>query len=62
MGLFEQLQERHVEDNPVRVGVIGAGKFGTMFLAQVQRIPGVHVVGVADLRVDVAKSNMVYAG
>ena len=62
MGLYEQLQERHDQENPVRVGVIGAGKFGTMFLAQVQRIPGVHVVGVADLRVDVAKSNMIYAG
>lgn len=62
MGLYEQLQERHEQDNPVRVGVIGAGKFGTMFLAQVLRIPGVHVVGVADLRVDVAKSNMIYAG
>ncbi|MFK8034759.1 MAG: NAD(P)H-dependent oxidoreductase [Hyphomicrobiales bacterium] len=62
MGLYEQLQERHEHGNPVRVGVIGAGKFGTMFLAQVQRIPGVHVVGVADLRIDVAKSNMIYAG
>lgn len=62
MGLYEQLQERQEQDNPVRVGVIGAGKFGTMFLAQVLRIPGVHVVGVADLRVDVAKSNMIYAG
>ncbi len=62
MGLYEQLQQRQEHENPVRVGVIGAGKFGTMFLAQVQRIPGVHVVGVADLRIDVAKSNMIYAG
>lgn len=62
MGLYEQLQQRQEQDNPVRVGVIGAGKFGTMFLAQVRRIPGIHVVGVADLRVDIARSNMVYAG
>lgn len=62
MGLYEQLQERQEQHKPLRVGVIGAGKFGTMFLAQVQRIPGVHVVGVADLRADVAKSNMQYAG
>ncbi|SNS87269.1 NAD(P)H-dependent oxidoreductase [Tropicimonas sediminicola] len=62
MGLYEQLLERQELGNPVRVGVVGAGKFGTMFLAQVQRIPGIHVVGVADLRVDVAKSNMIYAG
>ncbi|MEP3048459.1 MAG: Gfo/Idh/MocA family oxidoreductase [Roseibium sp.] len=62
MGLYEQLQERQEQENPVRVGVIGAGKFGTMFLAQARRIPGVHVVGVADLRVDSAKSNLIYAG
>lgn len=62
MGLYAQLQARQDQDNPVRVGVIGAGKFGTMFLAQAQRIPGIHVVGVADLRIDVAKSNMAYAG
>ena len=62
MSLYEQLQERGEQGNPVRVGVVGAGKFGTMFLAQVLRIPGVHVVGVADLRVDIAKSNMQYAG
>lgn len=62
MGLFEQLQEREEHGDPLRVGVIGAGKFGTMFLAQALRIPGVHVVGVADLRIDVAKSNMIYSG
>ena len=62
MGLYEQLQAREARGNPVRVGLVGVGKFGTMFLAQTERIPGVHVVGVADLRVDVAKSNMVLAG
>ncbi|MBZ8119449.1 flagellar biosynthesis protein FlgA [Roseovarius sp. LXJ103] len=62
MGLYEQLQQRETQGAPVRVGLIGAGKFGTMFLAQVLRIPGIHVVGVADLRVDVAKSNMTYTG
>lgn len=62
MGLYQQLQAREAQNRPVRVGVIGAGKFGTMFLAQALRIPGVHVVGVADLRVDAAKSNMIYAG
>ncbi len=59
MGLYDQLQERQEQNNPVRVGIVGAGKFGTMFLAQSLRIPGVHVVAVADLRVDAAKSNMI---
>ena len=41
--------------NPVRVGLIGAGKFGTMFLAQARRIPDLHVLGVADLSTDRAR-------
>ena len=43
---------------PVRVGLIGAGKFGTMFLAQARRIPGLHVLGVADLSIDRAREAM----
>jgi predicted homoserine dehydrogenase-like protein len=38
---------------PVRVGVIGAGKFGSMFLSQAPRTRGLHVIGIADL--DVAR-------
>ena len=34
------------------VGLIGAGKFGTMFLAQARLTRGMHLVGVADLDVD----------
>lgn len=34
---------------PVRVGVIGAGKFGSMFLSQAPRTRGLHIVGIADL-------------
>ena len=33
----------------MRVGLIGAGKFGTMFLAQARTTPGLHVAAVADL-------------
>jgi predicted homoserine dehydrogenase-like protein len=43
---------------PVRVGLIGAGKFGSMVLAQAQRIPGFHVVGVADLDVGKARASL----
>ena len=48
-------------DHPVRVGLIGAGKFGTMFLAQARRIPGLHVLGVADLSIDRARDSLVRA-
>ncbi len=48
------LAKNYADGRPVRVGVIGAGKFGSMMLAQAKYIPGYHVVGVADL--DVAKA------
>lgn len=62
MGLYKQLQARQSEGRPLRIGVIGAGKFGTMFLAQAVRLPGVHVVGVADLNPGQAMSNLDLAG
>lgn len=34
---------------PVRVALIGAGKFGSMFLSQAPRTKGLHVAGIADL-------------
>ncbi|MFI4928102.1 MAG: flagellar biosynthesis protein FlgA, partial [Burkholderiales bacterium] len=48
MSLHAQLQQRAAEGKPIRVGLIGAGKFGSMYLAQVPRTPGVHLVGIAD--------------
>lgn len=58
MSLYQQLQARQASQNPIRVGVIGAGKFGSMFLSQAAIIPGIHVVGIADLNVAQAKSNL----
>ena len=49
MNLRAKLSEREARGEPVRVGLIGAGKFGTMFLAQAQRTPGLRVVAIADL-------------
>ena len=61
MGLHRQLLQRQADGRPLRIGVIGAGKFGTMFLSQAVRIPGVHVVGIADLSPDAARSNLALA-
>jgi len=58
MSLHAQLLARQSSNNPIRVGVIGAGKFGSMFLSQAALIPGIHVVGIADLNVEQAKSNL----
>ncbi|MGJ9406367.1 NAD(P)H-dependent oxidoreductase [Nesterenkonia aurantiaca] len=49
MNLHEQLQQREADGNPIKVGLIGAGRYGTMYMAQARNIPGVHVVGIADL-------------
>src|SRR5579883_3361759 len=49
MNLWTKLNARAEAGKPVRIGLIGAGKFGSMFLAQAPRTPGLHVVAIADL-------------
>jgi predicted homoserine dehydrogenase-like protein len=55
VNLHSQLQQRERDGRPIRVGLIGAGRYGTMYLAQARNIPGVHVVGIADINVERAK-------
>jgi len=62
MNLHAKLLEREAAGKPVTVGVIGAGKFGTMFLSQARLTQGLHVVGVADLDVARARSQLATAG
>ncbi len=49
MYLYSSLKQREAGNNPVRVGLIGAGKFGSMFLSQVPTTPGLVVTVIADL-------------
>lgn len=49
MNLHRMLQQRAAEHRPVRVGVIGCGKFAAMYLAQAPTTPGLHILGIADL-------------
>jgi predicted homoserine dehydrogenase-like protein len=49
MNLHKLLLERDAAGKPLCVGLIGAGKFGAMFLAQARRTPGLHIMGIADL-------------
>src|SRR5262245_39499130 len=56
------LLARRASLRPVTVGLIGAGKFGTMFLAQVRLTSGMHLVAVADLDVARAHTHMRSAG
>jgi predicted homoserine dehydrogenase-like protein len=62
MNLFRKLEERAAGNRPLRVGLIGAGKFATMFLHQARRLPGIHLVAVVDLSPDIARSNMEFVG
>ena len=55
MNLFRKSQQRVAAGRPVRVGLVGAGKFGSMFLSQVPTTPGIEVAVIADLAPDRAK-------
>lgn len=56
MFLYQQLLSRADADDPVRVCLIGAGKFGSMFLAQVPTTPGLIVTRIIDLNPDGART------
>src|SRR3984885_11121621 len=49
MNLYRLLAKRHAAGKPVRVALIGAGKFGSMFLSQVPHTPGLEVPVIVDL-------------
>jgi predicted homoserine dehydrogenase-like protein len=55
MNLHRLLGKRLENGRPVRVGLIGAGKFGSMFLSQVPSTPGIEVFAIADLAPDRAR-------
>lgn len=56
MNLYRLLQKRLADGRPVRVGLIGAGKFGSMFLSQVPTTPGMEVAVIGDLSPDRARA------
>lgn len=56
MYLYAELLRRAEAEKPVRVGLIGAGKFGSMFLSQVPTTPGLVVSYITDLHPDNAKA------
>ncbi len=62
MNLHKMLCERANQGNPIRVGIIGAGKFASMFLTQVATTPGLQVVAVCDLDVARARQTLTDIG
>ncbi|GGP09249.1 NAD(P)H-dependent oxidoreductase [Oceanobacillus neutriphilus] len=49
MSIYQELQTRQKENNPIKVGVIGAGQMGFGLISQISRIPGMIVGGVSDI-------------
>lgn len=62
MNLHRLLRARHGAGRPVRVGVVGCGKFAGMFLSQARRTPGLQVVAIADLSPARARANLAAVG
>ncbi len=62
MNLYAKLAARAAEGRPLRVGLVGAGKFGAMYLAQIPNTPGVHLAGIADLSPPNARANLERVG
>src|SRR5574341_866432 len=58
MNLHRLLVQRAADNKPLS----GAGKFGSMFLAQARRMPGLHVVAVADLVPQRARDSLARTG
>ncbi|MBO1306432.1 NAD(P)-dependent oxidoreductase [Enterococcus sp. 669A] len=55
MTLYGKLLERERNNDPIKVGVIGAGQMGFGMVAQISTIPGMAVTGVSDIHIDAAK-------
>jgi predicted homoserine dehydrogenase-like protein len=62
MNLSVLLAHRAAVGRPVTLALIGAGKFGAMFLAQARRTPGLHVAAVVDVSVDKACNALALTG
>ena len=58
MNLSAMLAARVAEGRPVRIGLIGAGKFGSMILSQSQHIEGYHIAAIADLDLARARASL----
>jgi predicted homoserine dehydrogenase-like protein len=62
MSLHRQLQQLAANHQSIKVGLIGAGKFGSMYLSQIPTTPGVQLVGIADLSPSGVKKNLERVG
>jgi predicted homoserine dehydrogenase-like protein len=62
VNLHRLLLARAAAGSPLRVALVGAGKFGSMFLSQARRTPGLHLVAVCDLDPSRARASLARTG
>src|SRR5512138_3575545 len=62
MNLHRLLLDRAAQHRPVRVVLVGAGKFGSMYLSQARRTPGIHILAVCDLDPARARASLARVG
>lgn len=55
MTIYQKLQEREANNQPIKVGVVGAGQMGHGMIAQISNIPGMIVTAISDLNVENAQ-------
>ena len=58
MFLYNEVQKRESNQERVRVGLIGAGKFGSMFLSQAPFTIGLEVISIVDISIENAKKKL----
>lgn len=61
-SLSTKLAEREASGKPIQVGIIGAGKFGSMFISQSHRTAGLRLAAIADLSKDRALASLERTG
>lgn len=61
-NLSTKLAQLEAAGKPIQVGIIGAGKFGSMYVSQVHRTPGVRLAAIADLSIDRAMASLKRTG
>ncbi|MCY8548054.1 MULTISPECIES: NAD(P)H-dependent oxidoreductase [Bacillus] len=55
MSIYQQLLERERANEPIKVGVVGAGQMGFGMIGQISHIPGMSVTGISDINIEAAE-------
>ena len=62
MNFYSLLKQRTINNRPVKIGIIGAGKFSSMFISQARLTPGFQIVGIADIYPEKARQACLKTG